>query len=222
MVIVIKPLLINRYVDLSCRMGIGQSSDGTVLRISAEGISSRQICFIPCVVNQLPIIILRQVSNRRSPVVRRGQRNSSNFGRTVHQVNSQAVRTDTILVVRVGPFLGNRNESFFLGIGNSHFTSTVSTVGIARSADRGSFYYIIGKRVDITVSVVLMLRQVIPLVLPVIGLAQPLGINYRVFLVADNARNRLQSTLHRAHFFSRCEADVAATVGSNEEVMIKC
>ena len=148
MVIVIKPLLINRYVDLSCRMGIGQSSDGAVLRISAEGISARQICFIPCVVNQLPIIILRQVINRRSPVVRHGQRNSSNLGRTVHQVDSQAVRTDTILVVRVGPFLGNRSKSFFLGIGNSHFTSAVSTVGIAHSSDRGSFYYIISKIID--------------------------------------------------------------------------
>ena len=215
LVALVEPLLVNRYVNLIGRMGIGQGSDGAVLRVSAEGVSARQVCFIPCVVDQLAVVILRQVINGRCPVVRRGQRNSIHLGCTVHQVNGQAFRTDAVLVVRVGPFLGHGNGGFFLCIGNDHLTRAITVIGITCSTDCGSFYYIIGKVIDCSVCIIQVLRQILPLVLPVVGLAQRLGINNRVFLAAGDFRNRLQSILHRTYSIDWSEADVAHTIGSN-------
>ena len=61
-----------------------------------------------------------------------------------------------------------------------------------------------------------MFRQIVPLILPVVGLAQCLGINNGIFLITDDFRNRLQSILYRTDGGSRLEADVADTVGSNK------
>ena len=159
--------------------------------------------------------------NRRSPVICRGQRNGIHLGRTVHQVDGQAVGTDTVLVVRVEPFLGHGNGGFFLGIGNDHLTRAVSAVGIARSAGRGSFDYIIGKVIDRSVCVIQMLRQILPLILPVVGLAQGLGVDNRVVLVADDFRNRLQSVLYRTDGRGGLEADVTYAIGCNMITNIK-
>ena len=215
LVSLVVPLLFNRNVDLGCCMGIGQSRYCSVYRVAAEAVTSGQILFIPGIGDFLSVAVLLQMLNRRSPVIGCVQGYSSDDSVAVLQFNGQLIRTDAILVLAVIPGLGHSSGRFFFRIGNSDLAGAVSAIGIGRRAGSSSFYYIIGKCVDATISIVLMPRQVIPLVLPVVGLAQPLGINYRIFLVADNARNRLQSTLHRAHFFSRCEVDIAATVGSN-------
>ena len=196
-------------------MGIGQSRDRSVCCVTVESVTCGQILFIPCIVDLLSFTVLLQVINSRSPVIGRVQSDSGHDRVAIHQVNFQFCRTDAVLVFTVIPGLGHSRGSLLFRIGNRDLAGAVSAVGIGRRAGSSSFYYIIGKRVDVTVSVILMLRQIIPLVLPVVVLAQPLVINYCVFLVADNVRNRLQSTLYRAYFFSRCEADIADAVGSN-------
>ena len=51
LVALVEPFLFNRHFDLIGRVGIGQGCDSTVLCVSAEGVSARQVRFIPGVVD---------------------------------------------------------------------------------------------------------------------------------------------------------------------------
>ena len=209
------PFLFNRHLNLGCCMGVGQSRDRAVNGITVEGVARGQILFIPGIIDLLSVVVLRQVLNSRGPVIGRVQGYSSHNSRAVHQVNCQFSRTDAVLVLAVIPGLGHSSGRFFFRIGNSDLAGAVSAVGVGSRTGSSCFYYIIGKCVDTAVSLILMLRQVFPFILPVVGLVQGLCVHNRVCLVADNLRNRLQSTLYRANFIGRREADITPAVGCN-------
>ena len=154
LVVGIFPNLRNRNLGLFRRMAVGQGSDCSILISVCQRITRGQVLFTPGIGDQLSFVILRKMINSRRPVIRGVQRNGTNLGRTVHKVNCQAVRTDTILVVRIRPFLGDCSGSLFFSIGNGHLTGAVSAVRIASSTDCGSFYYIIGKVVDRSVCII--------------------------------------------------------------------
>ena len=196
LVVSVVPDLCHLDPGLFRRMAVCQGCECAVLGSIGQRITCGQVLFAPGVGDQLSVVILRQMFNGRVPVVRRIQRNGANLGRTIHQVNCQAVRTDTILVVSVGPFLADSNGSLFFSIGDRHLSGAVSVIGIGRCADRRSFYYIIGKIIDRSIRFIQMLRQILPLILPVVGLAQCLGVNNGVFLSSSDFRNGLQSILY--------------------------
>ena len=60
-----------------------------------------------------------------------------------------------------------------------------------------------------------MFRQILPLILPIVGLAQCLGVNNGIFLSTSDFRNRLQSILYITDRRCGAEADIAGTVESN-------
>ena len=215
LVVRIVPDLLHGNFGLFQIVFICQRRDRSFCTVIRNGITCRHILFCPAVGNQLSVIIFRQMIDRGCPVVRSIQCDSINYCCASLQVNGHAVRTLSVVVIRVVPDLPDRRGCLFFCIGDRYLPGAVSAVGICRGAGRCSFYYIIGKTIDRTVRRIQMLRQILPLVLPVVGLAQSLCVNNRILLVADDFRNRLQSVLNRANCCGRCETDIRDTIGRN-------
>ena len=100
-VVIVLPFLGDLHFGFFSCMSIGQGCDRAVRRIAGQRVACRQIFFSPGIGDQLSVGILRQVFDGSGPVVRRVQ---CHF-RTVAQLNSQALRTDTVLVILIVPDL---------------------------------------------------------------------------------------------------------------------
>ena len=108
------------------RIGVGQGGHGARLTGVAQRVAVGQTSrvFLPGVGDRTAIGIHRKILNGSSPVITLAQSNGRNSSRAVGQSDSQALRTDGILIFIVVPLLdhGSFRGVGVMGVGNGQAT----------------------------------------------------------------------------------------------------
>ena len=210
-----------QHLDLSlCRsMAVCQRSECALFSVVRNGVSAGYV-FTPGIVDFLAVIVFPQVFHGSGPTVRLAQSNGRDLGIAVHQVHSNAVGADAVLVAVIGPFLLNRYRGLCFCIGDGYLSASIAIVGICRRTKCRSFYYIIGKIIDRTVRFIEMTRKCIPFILPVVACVQDNRLNNGKLLVSNDLRNRLQSTLDRSNRIGGIVGDIGEAGGRDKESRI--